>query len=164
MTESPSRDLLDWGLAARQTQCIVLSCKVPDQSGHTVICPQPSEDFFEECGLARAGTGDQAHHEHSGSTKTLAQTPRHDVILLQYFLSDFDQTGFGTHSCISNATTSSSFPCTISEQGVPHSAQQNICSEHTGRCARQPGQKIATETSSTSNREPWRDVPSQAIS
>src|SRR5277367_3972569 len=88
----------------------------------------------------------------------------HYVVLLQHILSDFNQAGFGAHSCISNATTSSSLPCTISEHGVPHSGQQNNCTELRGRCAWQLGQKITTGTSSTTRREPCSGVFSQAIS
>jgi hypothetical protein len=133
-------------------------------TGAWLRAKKQSQSFFQESGLARSGAGDEADYENSSSAKIGAQTLRHKIVLLQHIFSDFNQTGFEAHSSISNATTSSSFPCTISEAGVPHSEQQNNCIEFTGRGDRQFGQKIKIETSSTSKREPCSPVPWQTIS
>ena len=72
--------------------------------------------------------------------------------------------GSGFIHCISSAVTSSSLPCTISDVGVPHSEQQNHCTELRVRCAWQLGQKTTTGTSSKIRREPCSGVSAQAIS
>jgi hypothetical protein len=46
--------------------------------------------LFQEHGLARAGTGDQAHDKHSGGTESLAQGASRQIILFQNVLPDFD--------------------------------------------------------------------------
>src|SRR5580704_15986661 len=158
VTESTGSDFLERGLAARQSKCIILGSKVTHQRCHSIVWTKERESPFEECGFAGAGTGDKAHDEHSGGPKTVAKNPSDDVILLEHILSDFDQTGFGAHSCISKATTSISLPCTISEHGVPHSGQQNNCTERRACCARQLGRTLTTGTSSITRREPCSRV------
>jgi hypothetical protein len=82
VTESAGRNLLDWGLASRQTLRIIFGGKVADQSGHPVVWAKTSERLFEECSLSRAGAGDETRDENSGGAKAVAKGSGHDVVLL----------------------------------------------------------------------------------
>ena len=63
------------------------------------------------------------------SPEPLSQLARDDVVLLENVLPDLDQAGFRIHDSISMATSSSSLPWRMSGVAVPHSEQENSCTE-----------------------------------
>ena len=63
-----------------------------------------------------------------------------DVILFQHLLADLDHAGGRVHPSISRATISSSRPRITRADGEPHTAQQSIWTDSTGRSAAQSGQ------------------------
>src|SRR5262249_51646468 len=109
VTKSSCRDLFDRSLTASQACRVVISRQITDKSCDSESWLQLSHDFLQKRRLPRSRAGNQAHDEHTGSSKLLPQSPRDHIILLQDIPAHFDQPR-PAHSSTSNANTSSSFP------------------------------------------------------
>ncbi len=115
MAESAGGDLFHGRPAAGEADGVIFRGEIADQRRDAIFGPKKSESFLEKHGLAGAGTRDHADDEDARIVKTLAKRAREEIILLQDVLADFDDARSGTHCSTSSETTSSSFPCTISE-------------------------------------------------
>src|SRR5271169_6721529 len=125
MADGAGKDLLYGNLAAGQTGGIIFGGKVAHQRRDPVTGTQKRQRLFQKCRLARTWAGNEADGQHARLAETLAQGTGEYVVLFQDILADFNETRFRSHHLISSATTSSSFPWTISVVGVKHLGQQN---------------------------------------
>src|SRR4051794_28021985 len=157
MAQGAGGDLLDRGLAAGETHCVIFGGEITHQRRYAVFWLQQGQSFLQEGGFAGAGTRHQADYEDSGASKLLTQSARDDVILLQDIAPDFDETRLA-HSCTSRAKTSSSLPCRMSMVGVPHSGHKKDCTDCSTRVSWHRGQNTVTGTSSTIRRDPASGV------
>ena len=140
MADRAGDDLFDRGLAARQSRRVIFRRQIADQRGNAALLAKARQQLFKKQSLAGTGTRHQADDIDARFVKSLAQGAREQVILLQNFLSDLDQTRRRVHDSTSRATTSSSRPRTTSGVGLSQTEQQNRWTESSCRSARQTGQ------------------------